>query len=40
MEQLQELRGALRGLLKEQLGNVELKSWGLLGELARVGKNT
>jgi DNA repair protein RecO (recombination protein O) len=39
-EQLQELRGALRGLIKEQLGNVELKSWGLLSELARVGKST
>jgi len=38
--QLQELRGALRGLIKEQLGNVELKSWGLLSELARVGKAT
>jgi len=37
-EQLQELRGALRGLIKEQLGNTELKSWGLLSELARVGK--
>jgi DNA repair protein RecO (recombination protein O) len=37
-DQLQELRGALRGLIKEQLGNVELKSWGLLSELARVGK--
>lgn len=39
-DQLQELRGALRGLIKEQLGNVELKSWGLLSELARVGKAT
>ena len=39
-EQLQELRGALRGLIKEQLGNTELKSWGLLSELARVGKTT
>ncbi|MEO8000553.1 MAG: DNA repair protein RecO [Arenimonas sp.] len=39
-EQLQELRGALRSLIKEQLGNVELKSWGLLSELARVGKAT
>jgi len=39
-EQLQELRGAMRGLIKEQLGNVELKSWGLMGELARVGKAT
>lgn len=37
-EQLLELRGALRGLIKEQLGNVELNSWGLLSELARVGK--
>lgn len=37
-DQLQELRGALRSLIKEQLGNVELKSWGLLSELARVGK--
>lgn len=37
-EQLQELRNALRGLLKEQLGNIELKSWGLLSELARIGK--
>lgn len=39
-DQLQELRGALRGLIKEQLGNIELKSWGLLSELARVGKAT
>lgn len=39
-EQLQELRAALRVLIKEQLGNVELKSWGLLSELARVGKAT
>ncbi len=39
-DQLHELRGALRGLIKEQLGNVELKSWGLLSELARVGKTT
>ncbi|MGH8105149.1 MAG: DNA repair protein RecO [Arenimonas sp.] len=39
-EQLQELRGALRGLIKEQLGNIELKSWGLLSELALVGKAT
>jgi DNA repair protein RecO (recombination protein O) len=39
-EQLQELRGALRGLIKEQLGNTELKSWGLMSELARVGKTT
>ncbi len=39
-EQLQELRGGLRGLIKEQLGNTELKSWGLLSELARVGKTT
>ena len=39
-EQLQELRGALRGLIKEQLGNTELKSWGLMSELARVGKST
>lgn len=39
-EQLQELRGVLRGLIKEQLGNAELKSWGLLSELARVGKTT
>lgn len=39
-EQLQELRGALRGLIKEQLGNTELKSWGLMSELARVGKPT
>jgi len=37
---LQELRGAMRSLIKEQLGNVELKSWGLLSELARVGKTT
>ena len=37
-EQLQELRGVLRGLIKEQLGNTELKSWGLLSELARIGK--
>lgn len=39
-DQLQELRGALRSLIKDQLGNIELKSWGLLSELARVGKAT
>ena len=39
-EQLQELRAVLRGLIKEQLGNTELKSWGLLSELARIGKTS
>ena len=37
-EQLQELRGALRGVLATHLGPTGLKSWGLLSELARLGR--
>lgn len=35
-ERLQELRAALRGVLAEHLGSTPLRSWGMLGELARV----
>ena len=38
-EQLQELRGALRGVLATHLGPAGLKSWGLLSELARLGRD-
>jgi len=36
----QELRLALRGLLTGHLGSTPLRSWGMLGELARVGRRT
>lgn len=36
----QELRLALRGLLAGHLGPAPLRSWGVLGELARVGQRT
>ncbi len=35
-ELLAELRPALRGILASHLGPVALRSWGLLGELARI----
>lgn len=38
-EQLAELRGALRGVLAAHLGPAPLKSWGLLSELARLGRD-
>lgn len=38
-DQLLELRGALRRVLAEHLGPQGLKSWGLLSELARVGRD-
>lgn len=38
-EQLAELRGALRGVLAAHLGPQGLKSWGLLSELARLGRD-
>lgn len=38
-EQLAELRGALRGVLAAHLGPTGLKSWGLLSELARIGRD-
>ena len=38
-EQLAELRGALRGVLASHLGPSGLKSWGLLSELARLGRD-
>ena len=38
-DQLQELRGALRGVLAVHLGPQPLKSWGLLSELARLGRD-
>jgi len=38
-EQLAELRGALRAVLASHLGPQGLKSWGLLSELARLGRD-
>ncbi|KFN43746.1 hypothetical protein N790_10915 [Arenimonas malthae CC-JY-1] len=38
-EQLLELRSALRGVLSAHLGPQKLKSWGLLSELARLGRD-
>lgn len=38
-EQLLELRSALRGVLSVHLGPQKLKSWGLLSELARLGRD-
>lgn len=38
-EQLAELRGALRGVLAAHLGPAGLKSWGLLSELSRLGRD-
>lgn len=38
-EQLLELRGAMRRVLAAHLGPQGLKSWGLLSELARVGRD-
>jgi len=38
-EQLGELRTALRGVLRAHLGPQPLKSWGLLSDLARLGRD-
>ena len=37
--QLAELRLALRGVLQAHLGSAPLKSWGLMSELARLGRD-